>query len=180
MEPPPPQSSPLEQENISQIRRKPLSGSNTHLFRSVKKQPFTSTAYVSAISESDGSTNPPSEARERHQSMGAWWWFEILSYVASIVIMSIIIIILVHFDGRPQSAWKYDFNLNSLISLLATISRATMLIPVAEALSQCKWVWFSASAGANNGHRLADMDTFDYASRGSWASAVLFWRMKGM
>ncbi|KAK0716263.1 hypothetical protein B0H67DRAFT_448388, partial [Lasiosphaeris hirsuta] len=46
------------------------------------------------------------------------------------------------------------------------------MIPIIEAISQCKWNWFHTE------HPLSDFETFDTASRGFWGAVTLIWRFK--
>ena len=49
-------------------------------------------------------------------------------------ILVAIIITLVRYNGRPQPSWHLSVNLNSLVALLTTILRASMLAVVSEGL----------------------------------------------
>ena len=78
-----------------------------------------------------------------------------------------IAIILLRFNGRPLTDWPFSITLNTFISLLATLARAALALPIAESISQLKWVWFQRS------HRLLDVQAFDSASRGPLGSLSL-------
>ncbi|PVI00783.1 hypothetical protein DM02DRAFT_671773 [Periconia macrospinosa] len=60
--------------------------------------------------------------------------------------------------------------LNTIVSILATVGRACMLLPVAECINQQKWLWFSGSPRA-----LTHLDTFDQGSRGAFGSVIMLW-----
>ncbi|KAI9698028.1 MAG: hypothetical protein M1836_004381 [Candelina mexicana] len=102
-----------------------------------------------------------------------WWLWEILSLVTSIGATAGIVGVLLHFDSRPLPKWPYSITLNALISVLATISKAALLLPISEALSQLKWLWFRTGRKP-----LDDFDKFEQASRGPWGSARLFFQLR--
>ncbi|OJD40001.1 zinc-binding oxidoreductase protein [Diplodia corticola] len=92
------------------------------------------------------------------------WVTEILAYMVSLVALAAIVITLATHDGRPLPDWPFRVSINALISVFAVILKATMLIPVAEAVSQLKWSWYKEA------RPLHDMARFDHASRGVWGS----------
>jgi hypothetical protein len=63
--------------------------------------------------------------------------------------------------------------MNSILSLLSTIAKICVLIPVSKGLGQLKWVWF-----AKKERSLRDIETFESASRGLTGSALLMWKLK--
>jgi hypothetical protein len=79
----------------------------------------------------------PSAPRERLKCSSAWRW-EALSFLASLACMGAIIIILARYDDKPlpQMGW---LNLNGIVSTLAGISKAALILPISEAISQLKW-----------------------------------------
>lgn len=74
---------------------------------------------------------------------------------------------MMHFENRTLPEWPLSINLNTLIALLATIMRASMLVAVAEVIGQLKWAWFTT------GRPLTHLQVFDRASRGVWGSLQL-------
>lgn len=101
-----------------------------------------------------------------------WWLWELLSWVVSALCMGVIALILLVFENKsvPES----DITLNSIISVLAGVAKAALLLPTAECLGQMKWSWFWRDT-----KKVEDFETFDMASRGPWGSLVLLWRTKG-
>ncbi|KAK4987298.1 hypothetical protein LTR50_004724 [Elasticomyces elasticus] len=93
--------------------------------------------------------------------------------------------VLARVNNKPQSEWRNSrITLNGVIALLATITKAALMVPVAEAISQRKWLWFLSKGqqGGQKGRDLQDFEAFDNASRGAWGSAVLllkprFWHV---
>ncbi|KAL1615635.1 hypothetical protein SLS54_008902 [Diplodia seriata] len=106
--------------------------------------------------------------------VNGWWLFELLAWVISAIAMAVLVATLVLTDGRPLPHWPMSITLNSFISILATIVKAAMVVPIAEGISQLKWLWFK-KAGV-----LKDIQTFDEASRGMWGSLKLLLGTKGV
>lgn len=82
----------------------------------------------------DGSSsrNPTSRSSKR-----LWLGFspDIARILASLAILISITVVLVKYNGRPEPSWKFSINMNSLIALLTSIFRASMLTVVSEGLS---------------------------------------------
>lgn len=99
------------------------------------------------------------------------WRSEIASYILALLTTAAIIWILIVRQGKPQPKWPGPFTLNFLVSTCATILKATLLMPVQEAISELKWTWFTEP------RPLVDMDDFDLASRGARGSLRFLWRL---
>jgi len=62
---------------------------------------------------------------------------------------------------------------------MSTGIKVTMMLAVADSISQCKWNWFAGRRRAirekKSGHArsLKDLETFDSASRGAYGSVML-------
>ncbi|KEZ41920.1 hypothetical protein SAPIO_CDS6623 [Scedosporium apiospermum] len=101
------------------------------------------------------------------------WLFECLSLLLSIACIGAIAAVLGTMDNRPLSQWHMPINPNALISIFATVAKAALLYPVAECISQFKWLYFRRYA-----RKTIDMQRFDDASRGPWGSFCLLWHSK--
>jgi hypothetical protein len=62
----------------------------------------------------------------------------------------------------------------SAVLLAATLARALVLLPVSRSLGQLKWTWF-----ATRSRNLADVQSFDDASRGVIGSTQLLFSRRG-
>jgi len=69
-----------------------------------------------------------------------------------------------------------NITLNTFLAFFATITKSSFMIPIAEALSQWKWNLFAAQRG--QARSLADFQTLNAASRGTWGSWALVRRFK--
>lgn len=105
------------------------------------------------------------------------WLWEFASLAVSTLAMMVIIIILVKVDGTALSDWAFPIQPNSMVSVFMTISKSALLVPVAECISQSKWLRFRQAP-----RPLATLDDFDEASRGPWGSFMLLFspRAAGM
>jgi hypothetical protein len=74
-----------------------------------------------------------------------WWLFEILSLCFSAVCMTIILAILLLYNGRPLPMWHLAISFDALLSLFSGVAKSALLLPVAEALGQLKWDWYVVS-----------------------------------
>ncbi|KAL8719255.1 MAG: hypothetical protein Q9225_003714 [Loekoesia sp. 1 TL-2023] len=97
-----------------------------------------------------------------------WWAGELLANLLSIIAFFAIIIVVHKYDGHPLPRLPHDVTLNFVVSTLATITKSTLLLAVASALGQFKWLWMSSRP-----RRLQDLQVFDEASRGPLGAAKL-------
>lgn len=73
-----------------------------------------------------------------------------------------IVAILLECDGKQTPQWNYGLTINGVISVLAGIAKASMILPIAESISQLKWHWF----WRGRMRPAMDFEYFDVASRG--------------
>lgn len=143
------------------------------------------TDYQGGMIQHDGS---PSEAGfddadheiispRKRASWLRWWKVELIACIISVLAFIALIIVLVHFNNRPQSniGLPQDFQLNTLIAQLSTIIRVAFMVPVAAAISQENWLWASGSGGRS---RFEDLQLTDSASRGSFGSLVFLYKRR--
>ncbi|KAK4213581.1 hypothetical protein QBC37DRAFT_463818 [Rhypophila decipiens] len=103
-----------------------------------------------------------------------WWWWEVASLILSINAMAAVLWILCKINGLPLDQWTFPIQANSLVSVFLTISKSALLIPVAECISQAKWMQFSRKP-----QKLSRLQEYDDASRGPFGAAVLLVRKVG-
>ena len=113
-----------------------------------------------------------------------WWMWEFLAMVVSIGAIIALIVVLKDADQQQQQPWMIgntQLTLNTVISIISTIIRASLLVMVSGALNQSPWNWFAQREhGHNNwsGQPLKDLDTFGGAANSSLASLKLLYRTK--
>ncbi|PQE29273.1 acid phosphatase protein [Rutstroemia sp. NJR-2017a BBW] len=104
-----------------------------------------------------------------------WWLLEIVALLIGTISVIAICIVLRHYQDKPapkaNAIGGVGITLNTVISILITIGRASLLLAVTECISQQKWVWFSGSAKP-----LTELEVFDNGSRGAFGSLKLLWQ----
>jgi hypothetical protein len=106
------------------------------------------------------------------------WLLEIISWLISAICMGAIVATLIVLQDKPSSKWPFDgvgLTLNAFVSILSRIAGAALLLPVAEALGQLKWIWFIRG----DSKKMWDFEMFDNASRGPWGAFLLLIHTKG-
>jgi hypothetical protein len=106
------------------------------------------------------------------------WLLETVSWLVSAVCMGAIIAALAVLQDQPASRWPLDrvgLTLNAFVSILSRVAGAALLLPVAEALGQLKWIWFIRG----DSKKMWDFEMFDNASRGPWGALLLLIHTKG-
>lgn len=137
---------------------------------------------ASADLEHQGTVQEPVITDEPFSGTDDYWKWEIVGVVGSALALMGIIVFASHFNNGPTPSWsmtvsKYNktftVTMNSILSLLSTIAKICVLIPVTKGLGQLKWIWF-----AKRERSLRDIETFESASRGLTGSALLMWKLK--
>ncbi|KAK8209881.1 hypothetical protein IWZ01DRAFT_542657 [Phyllosticta capitalensis] len=79
--------------------------------------------------------------------------------------ISIVAIICYVSANRSLSQWNFQLAPNTVISIFVTAAKTSMLLAVAQGLSQLKWIHYREKA-----HSLLELDHFEEASRGPWGA----------
>ncbi|KAM0488414.1 hypothetical protein ACHAP7_001408 [Fusarium lateritium] len=104
----------------------------------------------------------------KHGPMRSWLW-ESLSLIFAIALLITIIAVPAYYNNQILKQWPYDISLNTIIALLSTFMRASMLLVVAELVGQMGWQAFRQPRPASDIHH------FNEASRGILGAIKLFW-----
>lgn len=104
-----------------------------------------------------------------------WWLPELFASSLAFASLVSIVAVLRAYRGRDIQDIQLPryLTLNGLIAIIATISRAALMVPVGSVMSQECWLWLSKSGGL-----LVDIENFDDASRGAWGSLQLLFRAR--
>lgn len=134
---------------------------------------------TSGDEQSEKSFSPQKDVYQKQTSNGPkWWrlwWQEVCSMSLSLLCLSANIGVLAKLDQSPYAKWQVanvDITPNTIVSIIATLTKASLLLPVAEVVVQLKWLYFQA-----RDQRVADLQVFDDASRGPLGSLRLLWRI---
>lgn len=108
------------------------------------------------------------------------WWLEVLSILVSIGVLIAIHTLLKQYDGKQTSDWTMIINLTTLVAILSTLGRMSLVTIVSQIIAQAKWSKFWHRERLEGGKDLQsqplnDMAVYDSASRGEiWSSVQLF------
>lgn len=111
------------------------------------------------------------KATTRRTSALRHWIPEIVSFWISLSALVAIVAVVRTRHGKPLPEWRSPFTINFLVSVFTSILKAALMMPIAEALSELKWVWFADS------RPLSNMDDFDSASRGPRGSLRFLFKL---
>ncbi|KAF7185907.1 hypothetical protein HII31_12780, partial [Pseudocercospora fuligena] len=133
-------------------------GSESQAFPSPSAQGHSET---SSKMSSESLRPKPDMKDEPHERRIFIWWPESLPMLGSAAFLVAIAAVLLAFHGKPLETWNMPWQIrpNTLVSILMTLCRLTMLVVVAECLSQLKWVYFQQRP-----HPLTHFQVFDDAS----------------
>lgn len=101
-----------------------------------------------------------------------YWLTEVGSCLVALGVFVALVCVLRQHDSKPLPEWKYDITLNALVSVLTSIFKAAVVLPLAGGISQAKWRWYERP------RPLKDLETFDDASRGPWGSIILMLELR--
>ena len=124
--------------------------------------------------------NPPRKASYWNHLCLDTWWSEILAIIFSLACFIAIVAVLSSFDGKQSPQLAYGLTLNTIVSILATACKSSLLFLVAESIGQLKWVWFFQQGKDVRKKPLQDIQSFDGASRGPLGSLTILFRQKGL
>ncbi|PLB49189.1 hypothetical protein P170DRAFT_177262 [Aspergillus steynii IBT 23096] len=110
--------------------------------------------------------------RGRFDLDDSWTW-EIGSAVLSVVGIALLIGFLISIHGKPYANWQYTASPNTIIAIIAAITKAALLSAVSACLGQLKWRLYERSSSAP----LEYLQTIDEASRGSWGALKVLSRV---
>ena len=108
--------------------------------------------------------------RARQLSTDLWIW-ELGSLMLSTCCVGTIMVLMLQYDNKPLPEWNYGLTFNGVISVLAVIAKSSLILPIAEAISQLKWNWYWKSR-----RPVLDFHFLDGASRGPWGCLMLLCR----
>ncbi|KIX09221.1 uncharacterized protein Z518_00300 [Rhinocladiella mackenziei CBS 650.93] len=96
------------------------------------------------------------------------WWPELAALLCNVVCTMAIAVVLRVYEGHEVPRLPRGISLNTVVSLLASLSRSSLMLLVASSLSQVKWFWFQREP-----RRLTDLQTLDDASRGPLGAVAM-------
>ncbi|KAJ5518091.1 hypothetical protein N7453_000513 [Penicillium expansum] len=136
---------------------------------------------ASMVAEEDPAQRDPTRSFKSLKSkphrcgfdLGNSWTWEIGSAGLSVVGIALLIGFLISIHGKPYANWQYTASPNTIISIIAAITKAALLNAVSACLGQLKWRLYDRSSSAP----LEYMQTIDEASRGLWGALKVLSRV---
>ena len=101
-----------------------------------------------------------------HHHVFRYWKWEGLSLCLATGSLIAVFILITRYDDQATAKWRFLINLTTLQSLLATVFRVFLLVPITSVISQSKWDW----VGGDTVRSLKDIQEIDNASRGPWGA----------
>lgn len=122
------------------------------------------------------SNEPISEHKKRRPGrrfdrVGSWTW-EVGGCALSLVSIALLVVFLTYIDGNKYANWERSISPNTIVSVISTVAKASMLVPISSCLSQLKWTSF------HNPTPFYHMQVLDQASRGPVGALKSLWTVK--
>lgn len=107
----------------------------------------------------------------KSRSLDTWFW-EFVSVIFSVLCFIAITCLLIIYNKKPSPSLPQGLTLNTIVSVLATASKSSLLCIIGTAIGQLKWIWFQ------QGHQrqLYHLQSFDDASRGPMGSLMILFQ----
>lgn len=130
---------------------------------------------VSHAIEVDDTDNPHDETHagkwKNYDWNGSWVW-EVGAAALSVAGFALLVGFLVKISNTPYDSWRYTASPNPVVSILSTITKSALLVPVSSCLGQLKWNQYITPSSAPLYH----IQAIDQASRGPWGALDVLWR----
>lgn len=113
-----------------------------------------------------------------------WWAWEYAGALVSIGATIFLVVVLREADQQQQRPWmigRTQLTLNTVVAIISTVIRASLLVMTAGALNQASWNWFAREPQNREqrpGRPLKDLELFGEAASSSWASLKLLYQTK--
>ncbi|RBR21404.1 uncharacterized protein FIESC28_04941 [Fusarium coffeatum] len=117
------------------------------------------------------SESRPQQSETPKVSPVRYWSWEIVSLLFALALLIATIAIPAHYNDKVLKRWPYDISLNTIIAILSTFMRASMMLVVAELVGQMGW------QSLRKPRPVSDLHHFDNASRGILGAFKLFWNV---
>lgn len=101
-------------------------------------------------------------------------YLEVLSLLLAAASLIGLVILLKHYNNKPGPQWSlgdWGVTLNAILSIVSAVFRSSLLVPVAQTISQSSWIWYMQP------RPLRDLTFYDSASRGPLGSIRLLCRL---
>ena len=170
---------PLPMYNLA---RATIQMSNTRHSREFGLHESVTNRPDSGVTEIDDSPPPPPPPPPHLLSKRPSWWslmsldnwvWELGAAILCLCVLASIGGILIAYNNRSVPDLPESLSINAIISFLASLGKASLMVVLAAAIRQEKWLWF-----IDKPRPLSMVDSFEEASRGPYGSLhlILTWR----
>jgi hypothetical protein len=111
-----------------QLRQREVSNNSEGLSTGLKKEPID--------------LSPAVRRRSCLTVVNNWWWRELGSVILSVASIAAVTVILAIIHDRPLSSWSFRIAPNGLVSIFATVTKASLMLLVTACISQMRWLYF--------------------------------------
>jgi hypothetical protein len=119
------------------------------------------------------SEKTPGRRHKFNHIISKYWLVEISTWILALLIFGGLVGVLKAFDGANVPKWRFGITLGAIASLFASVGGYILMIPLASALGQWKWLWCRTT------RPVSDFTVIERASRGPLGSLLLLFRWKG-
>ncbi|KAI6783376.1 uncharacterized protein J7T54_004403 [Emericellopsis cladophorae] len=120
------------------------------------------------------STDSSPERTTKPQEWWPWWRWKIGASCVSIVARGLLVLFLALVDQASRASWTLAIEPNTLLPIISTVTKTSLMVPVVSCITQLKWRHFTRP------QRLSHIDLIDQCSHESWGAFVLpeLWETK--
>lgn len=115
----------------------------------------------------DGGSRRSLNRSQRDSWVHRFWFWEVFSILGALIALAAMVITLVLHQDKPLPKWPSAITINALIAVFSAILKACVVMPIAESISQLKWLWFQKARPLRN------FEQWDLASRGSFKTKIV-------
>ncbi|RMJ26742.1 hypothetical protein PHISP_02396 [Aspergillus sp. HF37] len=133
------------------------------------KRPQPAPSAPEELASTSEEPKPGGTATRREFDWAGSWIWEVGGATLSIVCIALLIGFLVYVNGSPYPDWQYQASPNTVVSIIVTIAKTALLVPVSSCLSQLKWTQYRTPKP------LYHMHVLDQASRGPCGALEALW-----
>ncbi len=114
--------------------------------------------------------SPPATPSFYHRLVTDSWGLGILGWLVATLLLIALLIVFREYDQRALSQWSSRLSLNTIVAIVTQLAQMTLLLPIAEGISQLKWLWYCEKKPVE------DMSYFQEGSTGPISSFILLFK----
>lgn len=145
---------------------------SSSLSNSRDQQPNRFPSYNVSTPALQNRKSPSNTWKAGHLKDGWLWDMSCIIFSAACIVS--VVVLVFKLDGTWVSKWTFVLQPSTLIAILITAAQSSMMLVVSDIIGQLKWLHMSLPRA----HPLADLDTFESASKGPLGSLGLFYRWR--